>query len=169
MKKIVTVINTITGMRYAQAFYSYETMNAWIAKQETKCSTGKSWGWRERRMHEADCPTNLVSLIVEVYPVLIAEAYVRDTGMLDENGDPIFENVEAVYQSWVRLKPEYEITITDATTEHDAELAAIEARRGEIAQLKQAYNIIDGWTSLNDINLSFLKKFFKRILKEMRD
>lgn len=42
-------------------------------------------------------------------------------------------------------------------------------RQVEIAQLKAAYNIINGWNSLNDINLPFLKKFFIRILKDMRE
>lgn len=62
-----------------------------------------------------------------------------------------------------------EPVIEDLTSEHESEIAEKEARRTEVQQLKAAFNIIDGWNSMGDIDLVFLKKFFKRIIKEMRD
>jgi hypothetical protein len=86
-----------------------------------------------------------------------------------KNGSPVFEHVEAIYQTWVKLSSQYEIEVIDITAEHDAAITEKEARGEEIRQLKRANNIINNWNSLDDINLPFLKKFFKRILKEMKD
>ena len=74
--------------------------------------------------------------------------------------DPLFWNGS----EWVDT-----FAYEDKTAEHDAELAAKAARKVEISELKAAAAIIDGWNSMSDISLPFLKKFFKRILKEMAD
>jgi len=184
MKKIVSGSNLVTGQAFEQAFYDETKMNAWIAKQEVKNGL---WGAGERHMSRASCPLNLEFLIEEEYQKLIQEEYERPVWELDGegqpvldgegqpvqavdgNGDPIFETVPAEYETWARLRPEYEYSIEDVTAAYEAELQEAADRATEIAELKQAYDIINGWTSMNDIGLPFLKKFFIRILKEMRD
>jgi len=187
MKKQVIGRNVITGFKFSPTFYDDNKMYTWIEKQKADGEAGQAWGRRARHYKKDECPEDRTILIVEEYEKLIEAEYERPVWELDGegdivldgngnpvqavdgNGDPIFETVPAEYETWVRLDPEWEYTIEDLTVEHDAELQEKAERATEIAELKQAYNVINGWTSMGDISLPFLKKFFIRILKEMRD
>lgn len=57
-----------------------------------------------------------------------------------------------------------QITITDLTEQYEQEQAAIEARKLEISQIKQAINLIDS----SDKPL-WEKKLLKRLVKELKE
>ncbi len=167
-------------------------------ENNAKHGNGWGWGPREMSKEKC-IEKELQILIIEEYEKLIMEerkqaiwelttngdyvftdvTYIDDDGKeqtikarkqaVDKEGKLKFETIEAVYETWVKLKADYTIEIIDVTNAHEEELALKASRKSEIKNLKLAASEINGWNNMSDINLPFLKKFFKRILKEMRD
>jgi len=61
-------------------------------------------------------------------------------------------------------KKDIEITITDLTSQHEAEQAAKEARKTEISQIKQAIDLID-----SSDKPVWEKKLLKRLVLELKE
>lgn len=117
-------------------------------------------------------PTGELDLMEEytyMDSVEVEKIGLRPVQVLDGEGKPVFETVPAVAKTWVQLKAEYDIVIEDITVEYEAEAQEKEDRRLEIQQLKAAYTIVNGWNTMGDININFIKKFFKRIIMDMKD
>lgn len=72
--------------------------------------------------------------------------------------------VDGVKEFLIPAQAEY--FITDLTAQHDAEAAEAAEDAETLQQIKQAVSIINGWEQLSDININFLKKFFKYLIKK---
>ena len=145
----VSVENTIDGRKFGATFEKDAKRDAWISKQELKAEQCRGWGCSARSIPKAEMKPEQLPLVIKEYEKV--------------------DEVTGYTETWVDLKKSYVVTITDITAEVESEAAAIAARKTEIQQLKAARSIIDGWQSVQDIDLVFLKKFFKRILLEMRE
>lgn len=148
MKTRIEVVNLITGVEISVDFYNEngETdaqvqtrMDAYIALMQAKADRGLGWGWSARRVLKSETP----ELPTEFIPFIATET--------------------AEYWD---LNKTYSYETQDLTTEYDAELAEDAADATTLEEIKQAVSIIDGWTQLSDININFLKKFFKYLIKK---
>lgn len=134
MHKII-VNNIINGLKFGARFELNEDMNAWIEEQKSKAS----WGKGERDLVRSELPSELEPLIIEEYQreveppkeMVIYERDEDDSIVIDEDGYPVVKRdadghpsimlTPAVTIAMVKLKPEYEITITDVTMEFELE------------------------------------------------
>lgn len=148
MKKTITVVNLINGRSFGIDFYNEngetdaETqarMDAYIALMQAKADKGIGWGWSARRVYKADTPS---------LPGMFVSFILSETA-----------------EYW-DLDKTYSYDEQNLTTEYDAELAEETADAVTLDEIKQAVSIIDGWTQLSDININFLKKFFKYLIKK---
>lgn len=159
MRIKVEVENLVTGVQHGGTFQN-ETINGvtesdvivrekvdkWKAQQEEKTTRGCGWGWCARIIKKDDYK-------IEYAPTLIEEF---------DDVDPM--TGETI--TYCRLDKEYTYNEYNLTSEQQAELAEKEADAVTCEQIKQAVSIIDGWTQLSDININFLKKFFKYLIKK---
>lgn len=154
-------------------FETLELANAWIDCEEYQ---ERPWG---RYLAERECPKTFEHnplLVIEEFeneisPLTVETLYQRDAEgnlILDEQGlaIPTGETIDhpAVFETWVRLHPEYEIETLDITAEYEAELTAIEERRLEIQQIKLAIQLIK-----DSDKPAWEKKLLIRLVKELRD
>jgi len=115
-------------------FETLELAQAWIANEEAK---QRPWG---RYLPAREIPATEVYnplLKIEEFEKEIKAAYTETLYQKDEEGNlildqdgnaiPTGETVEhlAVFETWVRLYPEYEIEILDITEAYEAEQARI--------------------------------------------
>ena len=153
MKKRVDVSNIITGRNFSACFYNEDgqtdvqvqtRLDTWVAEMEEEASNGKGWGWAAREIPKTE--------MEDIYLPILLEEYSK--------------TVDGEVQVWCRLDKEYTITITDLTTEYENDIAQDEADAVTLSQIKQALSIVDSWTQLSDININFLKKFFKYLIRK---
>jgi len=140
--KKVDVINIVDGQNYGAVFGEdpknpIEKMQPWIDKQKAKTLECNGWGCSAR-----DVP----KFPARYSPVLVIAEY-------DKDGVP-----------WVKLKADYEISITDITLQHEAKKAAKQARKLEIRQIRQAINLIDASNKP-----AWEKKILKRLVLELKE
>jgi hypothetical protein len=164
MKKSVSVFNTITNKKFGpQAFYNgngetdaevQERLDSWVEVCQEKAKNGRGWGWAAREIPKDEMKDKWLPILIEEF-----EKPINIDGSETE--------------TWCRLDKEYTITITDLTAEHDAERALAQAeyddRAADLQACRNALAQIDSWNSLQDIPLPFLKRFFKRLIKELKD
>ena len=140
--KKVDIENIVDGRKFSATFghmpnKPIEKMQQWIDRQKAKTINCRSWGCSER-----DVP----KFPVKYSPELVISEYQKD-GV-----------------TWVKLKADYEITITDITSQYETEQADKESRKLEIRQIKQAISLIEAsgkpvWE----------KKLIKRLVLELKE
>jgi hypothetical protein len=146
MRISVSANNLITGQKYHQFYSSMDDANNWINEMIALGAIGNGWGWGARIIYKTDG---------EGKPVTLGSEY-----------DPLI--IEETSEYW-SLKAEYEYVTEDLTSEEIVEQQELDDYNETIQQMKAAVDTIDSWTSLNDINLTFLKKFFKAIIADMKE
>lgn len=131
----VKILNRITKeCKNKLDFETLEEAQAWIAENE---KTSPCWG-RYLPAREIPATESYNSLLkIEEFEKEIQAAYTETLYQRDEEGNlvldqdgnaiPTGETVahEAVFETWVRLHPEYEIEILDITEAYEAEQARI--------------------------------------------
>jgi hypothetical protein len=159
MRIKVEIQNLVSGIRYRSIFQN-ETINgvtesdeevrskidAWKARQEEKTTRGIGWGWCARIIKKDDYRDEYAPILIEEFNEV----------------DPM--TGEAI--TYCRLDKEYAYNEYNLTSEYVSELAEAAEDAETLQQLKQAVSIIDGWEQLSDININFLKKFFKYLIRK---
>ena len=130
--KQVTIINTITKEQTHSAhFDDYTKMQIWVLDCVKKDCLGKK---------ARTCPKSDeydAALVINEYEQVIEEAYEQALYQTDANGEhvlddagevipvtysdgePVFETIPAITETYVNLKREYEIDVVDVTAEFD--------------------------------------------------
>lgn len=142
MKTLIKITNIVNGKTFNQSFTDQAVLDAWLLEMEAQAANGDGWGWGPRTIDKVDEHGDAVTLPSELVPLIVSETA----------------------DQW-DLKAEYEIVTSDLTAEHDDYLQEMTDKLATEDQIRAAYDIVDGWTSLNDINITFLKKFFKYLIK----
>ena len=158
LKIKIDITNIVTGRKWGTCFYNeniggvmqsdaevQSRMDSWIAQMESKALRGVGWGWAARDIPKTEMEDKYLPILIEEYE------------KPSESGGT---------ETWCKLDKEYTIVTEDLTAEFEAELAEIEADKVTCEQIKQAISIIDGWNSTADININFLKKFFKYLIRK---
>jgi len=154
--KIRVIVNNIIYNKVYGAIFENENgesdqdvqdrLNAWKNRMEEKAKSGLGWGWCAREIPKTEMEDKYL-------PILIEEYERPDVGM-------------GGTETWCVLDKEYTYEEVDLTAEQIAQQQEAAEDEVTLQQIKQAVNIINGWTQLSDININFLKKFFKYLIKK---
>ena len=118
--KEVKIRNIINGRKFKCLFDDDQKMNGWINRHKRRSERGVGWGWSAREMPYSEFikDPELQKVLIEIYDKEIEPEYIQPVYDVDDDGNPIM--IPAKYEKWVKLKAEYEITITDITEEYNA-------------------------------------------------